>query len=99
MILTQDQIYSFKINSGEEIVAKVTGTGDTTFTITEPVAVAPSAQGMGLIPAMFTVAAGTEITINKSSVAYFGVTDTTVKNKYIEATTGLKLPEKRLVLG
>lgn len=99
MKLTQDQIYSFKTTSGEEIVAKVTSISDTTFTITEPVAVAPSAQGMGLIPAMFTASAGTEITVNKASVAYFGLTDSTVKNKYIEATTGLKIPEKRLVLG
>lgn len=99
MKLTQDQIYSLKIISGEEIVAKVTNISDSTFTITEPVAVAPSPQGMGLIPAMFTAAPGTEITVNKASVAYFGLTDTTVKNKYIEATTGLKLPEKRLVLG
>jgi hypothetical protein len=99
MKLTQDQIYSFKLNSGEEIVAKVTSIGDNTFTMTEPVAVAPGPQGMGLVPAMFTVEAGTEITVNKSSLAYFGLTDTTVKNKYIEATTGLKLPEKRLVLG
>lgn len=99
MKLTQDQIYSFKTNSGEEIVAKVTSVSEQTFTVTEPVAVAPSAQGMGLIPAMFTAGAGAEITVNKHSVAYFGLTDDTVKNKYIEATTGLKIPEKRLVLG
>jgi hypothetical protein len=99
MKLTQDEIYSLKLNSGEEIVARVTNISEHSFTVTEPVAVAPSAQGMGLIPAMFTATPGTEITVNKGSVAYFGLTDSTVKNKYIEATTGLKIPEKRLVLG
>ena len=93
------EIYTFKMNSGEEIVARVRTINDEHFTISEPVSVAPSAQGMGLIPALFTATPGTEITVNTRSVAYFGLTDTTVKNKYIEATTGIRVPEKKLVLG
>jgi hypothetical protein len=99
MKLNLDEIYSFKLSSGEEIVARVRSINDDHFCVSEPVSVAPSAQGMGLIPAMFTVAANTEITVNKNCVAYYGLTDVTVKNKYIEATTGIRVPEKKLVLG
>jgi hypothetical protein len=99
MKLNLDEIYTFKMNSGEEIVARVRSIADDHFCISEPVSVAPSAQGMGLIPALFTATPGTEITVNNRSVAYFGLTDATVKNKYIEATTGIRVAEKKLVLG
>lgn len=99
MKLNLDEIYTFKMNSGEEIVARVRSISDAHFCVSEPVSVAPSAQGMGLIPAVFTAEPGTEITVNNNSVAYFGLTDSKVKNRYIEATTGIRVSEKKLVLG
>lgn len=93
------EVYSFKLNSGEEVIAKVTSKSDRYLVISDPVSVAPGPQGMGLIPSMFTVNVDSEIRINTNSFSVFGLTDESVKNKYIEATTGIKLPEKKLVLG
>jgi len=55
MNLKIDEIYTFKLNSGEELIAKVIGVDDTFLTITEPVSIGPSPNGgLGLVPSLFT---------------------------------------------
>jgi len=48
---------------------------------------------------MFTVEQGTNITLNTNNVSLYAVTDDNIKDKYIEATTGIKLPDKKIILG
>lgn len=101
MILPIDinQVYTFKLNSGEELIAKVLAVNSPYITVSEPVSIAPSPQGMGLVPSMFTAEPKENVTINTNSVSLFSLTEDSVKMKYIEATTGIKLPEKKLILG
>lgn len=94
-----NEIYTFKLNSGEELITKVVGDDNNYFLVSDPVSVAPGPQGLGLVPSMFTAKHDGEVRLNKSSITIYGLTDEAVKNKYIEATTGIKLPEKKLVLG
>jgi hypothetical protein len=54
---------------------------------------------MGLVPSMFTADPKEEIRLNTNSVSLVSKTDDSVKMKYIEATTGIKVPEKKLILG
>jgi len=37
--------------------------------------------------------------ININSVSLYALTEESVKFKYIEATTGIKIPEKKIILG
>jgi hypothetical protein len=101
MILPIDinQVYTFKLNSGEELIAKVLAVNSPYITVSEPVSIAPSPQGMGLVPSMFTAEPKENVTINTNSVSLFSLTEDSVKMKYIEATTGIKIPEKKLILG
>lgn len=94
-----DQIYTFKMNSGEELIAKVTHEASDWLVLSAPVSVAPGPQGMGLVPSLFTVAAEESIKLNIHNIAFYAATEPTVKDKYIEATTGIKLPTKKLILG
>ena len=95
-----DQIYTFKLNSGEELVAKVKGVSETYLTITEPVSIGPSPQGgLGLVPSMFTYNNRENVRLNTSSLALVAETDDNVKTKYIEATTGLQVPGKKVLIG
>jgi len=95
-----NQVYTIKLNSGEELITKVIGdSGPNELLISEPVSVAPGPQGMGLVPSMFTANPKEEIRLNKSSIAICGLTDENVKAKYIEATTGITVPSKKLILG
>lgn len=94
------KIYTLKFNSGEEMVAKVQSENtDNTITVSNPVSIAPSAQGMGLVPSMFTADPDQIITINTNSVAMYGITEDNVQTKYIQATTGIQLPEKKIITG
>jgi hypothetical protein len=95
------QVYTFKLNSGEELIAKVIelNNGDGYLTITEPVSIAPGQKGMQMIPSMFTAEPGGNVTLNTNSVAVFAVTEDSIKMKYIEATTGIQVPEKKIILG
>ena len=72
---------------------------DNTITVEEPFCIAPSAQGMGLLPAMFTAEMTGEKRLNTNAVALFAPTEDGVRMKYLEATTGLKIPDKKLILG
>jgi len=94
-----NEIYSFKLNSGEELIAKIVKIADDYITIEEPVSVAPGPQGIGLIPSMFTADPKGETKLNTKSIAILSQTEESVKNKYIQATTGIAVPSKKLVLG
>lgn len=101
MQLTTGQVYTFKLNSGEELIAKVTSapSGTGYITIENPVSVAPGPQGMGLVPSMFTAEPDAEIQLNTASVSIFALTEDSVKMKFIEATTGIKVPDKKIIMG
>jgi len=93
------QVYTFKLNSGEELIAKVKQTGGDWIEIENPVSVAPGPQGMGLVPSMFTAGIDAEIKLNTASVSIYALTEDAVKMKYIEATTGIRVPDKKIIMG
>jgi hypothetical protein len=100
MNITTGDVWTFKLTSGEELITKVIGdAGPNELLISEPVSVAPGPQGMGLVPSLFTVDTDSEIRLNMNSVTVYGLTEENVKNKYIEATTGITVPSKKLILG
>lgn len=94
-------VITIKFNSGEEMIAKVeTAPVDQEYiTVTDPVSVAPSAQGVGLIPSLFTADPSQSVTINTNSISMYCEAEDSVKMKYLEATTGIKVPEKKIILG
>jgi hypothetical protein len=48
---------------------------------------------------MFTADPKETVRLNINSVSIYSLTDDSVRMKYIEATTGIKVPEKKLILG
>ena len=93
------QVYTFKLNSGEEVIAKVVNVEDNYVSVETPVSVAPGPQGMGLIQSLFTADSDQKIQINMNCVAIHALTDDGVKMKYIEATTGIRVPDKKIIMG
>lgn len=100
MEIKVDEIFTFKLNSGEEIVAKVVEANDNFVYLKEPVSIGPSPQGgLGLVPSMFTYNNREKVRLNTNSLALVAQTDENIKTKYIEATTGLQVPDKKVILG
>ena len=100
MTIEVGRVYTFKFNSGEEMIAKVDKKiTDGYISVTDPLSVAPSAQGVGLIPSLFTADPGLPVMINTNSITMYCEADDSVKLKYLEATTGIKVPDKKIILG
>lgn len=100
MTLEIGKVYTFKMNSGEEVVAKYdTECVGNFINVSEPVSIAPGPQGMGLVPSMFTADPAQSVTINTNNIAMYCETEDSVKMKYIEATTGIKVPDKKIIMG
>ena len=97
--LQNNQVYTLKLNSGEELIAKVVQSGGDWIHLEEPVSIAPTQQGMQMIPSVFTADPKEEFKLNTNSIAIVAITDDSVKMKYLEATTGIKVPDKKIVLG
>jgi hypothetical protein len=93
------KIYTLKLNSGEELIAKIIEITRDNVIVTEPVSIAPTQQGMQMIPSLFTAEPKGNVTINTNSIAFYADTEDSIKMKYIEATTGIKIPDKKIVLG
>jgi hypothetical protein len=94
------EVMTMKLNSGEELIAKIVeGEVDGYIIIANPVSVAPGPQGMGLVPSLFTGNPDSTTKLNTMSIAIFALTEENVKAKYLEATSGIKVPSKKLIIG
>lgn len=98
MTFKAGEVFTMKLASGEELVAKVVDVHSDFIQVSEPVSVAPGPQGMGLVPSLFTADHARPITINTNSIVMHALTDEPVRVKYIEATTGLRVPEKKILM-
>lgn len=99
MVIQSNETYTFKLNSGEEMVAKVVEVEDNYLIVTTPVSIAPGPQGMGLMPSLFTNDQRENVRLNTNSISLVAPTEDQVKMKYIEATTGIQVPTKKMILG
>lgn len=99
MNIKENEIFSIKLNSGEELITRIKKVTPEYLIISEPVSVAPGPQGMGLVPSVFTANPSGEFTLNRNSIAIMCETEYNIKTKYSEAVSGIKVPEKKLILG
>jgi hypothetical protein len=100
MTLEVGKVYTFKLNSGEELIAKYSNEVPGNYiAVTDPVSVAPGPKGMGLVPSLFTANPDQSVTINTNCISMYVETDDSVRMKYTEATTGLQMPDKKIIMG
>lgn len=86
----QDDIVTFKIVNGDEIVAKIVEESDDAFTVMKPCTVMPSQQGLGLLQSLFTSDLNKSIRLEKRHVMMHAPTINDVQNHYIKTTTGIE---------
>lgn len=99
MTITIGEVWTFKLTSGEEVLGKVLEVQDNYVSLKDPVSVAPGPQGLGLMQSMFTADPKDPARLNINNVTIYALTDESVKAKYIEATSGIIVPDKKLILG
>src|SRR6056300_1633659 len=99
MEIKNNEIYTFKLNSGEELVTKVVGIESDHYLISHPVSIAPAQQGVQMIPSAFTLDLEKTARLNISSITMVFETNPDVIQNYRTATTGIVAPEKKILTG
>lgn len=91
-------VVSFRLVSGEEIIARVTEDTDTYFKLLKPVnLIATPNGGLGMAPAMYSADLNTSsINLQKSAVVMHTLSRKEIADEYIKATTSIK-PASSLV--
>jgi hypothetical protein len=99
MNIEQNEVYTFKIANGDEIVAKIENINDTTYEISKPLVIVPTSQGIQMISGLFTAHPDKNVVLNKHAISMIALAREEVCDSYREATTGIKTPSKKLLLG
>lgn len=88
-----NDVITFKLNSGEELIARYVEENDTAFIVTKPVNLVPTPQGsLGMVPALFSAELNTNrINLHKTAVSMHVHCRKEVAEEYIKGTTGIKV--------
>jgi len=89
--LAVNDIATFKLSNGEEIIASVQEITDTGFVVKKPVSLVPGPQGgMGFAPWVMTAEVDS-FTLNNTSILASAPTQAEIAKTYTEATTDIQL--------
>lgn len=86
----KDDIVSFKLVNGDEIIARIVEDNDTQFIVSKPTTVMPSAQGIGLLQSLFTSDLNNNVVLEKIHVMIHSITAKEIHNHYIKTVTGIE---------
>ena len=100
-ILENDTIYTIKLTTGEEIVARLTAQNLTEgyMTITHPIMIVPGPQGLQMMPGLFSADLTQDVRLNNSNWVMIAEARGDVRDSWIEATTGIKPVTKKILTG
>ena len=82
---------SFKTIAGEEVIARLDDENDKELTISKPMALTATQEGLGLVPFTFTVSPDAKLKINRNTIVFLAKTQEDMAKQYIERTTGIKI--------
>jgi hypothetical protein len=82
---------SFKLSSGEEIVARLEKEDDTSYTLKKPMVLIVQQQGLGLAPFMFSVSPDGKFVLQANSVSCVAKTETEIAKQYMSQTSGIQM--------
>ena len=100
MIPKSGEIYTFKLTTGEEIVARIhTGTENTGFEIEHPILCALTPQGLQMMPGLFSANLDKIVLLNKNSWVMIAECREDIRNSWIQATTGISPVSKQIITG
>lgn len=89
--VSNGDIVSFKLQSGEEIIGKLIESDMTSITVGKPLMLAMTQKGPAMAPLMMTVNPDSSVPFNKGCIAVGPVpTDTDVAGQYTFQTTGIQ---------
>jgi len=89
--LSEGDVVTLKLTSGEEIVARLDKETDTHYRLTKPMVIAMSPNGPGLLPYLFTVSPDKTIGLSKNTVTVATTSDKQFASQYMQSTTNIQM--------
>jgi hypothetical protein len=99
MKLETNNIYTFKLNTGEELIARTVEIGPDHMIIEHPILTVISQQGLQMMPGLFSADLGQNVRLNNASWAMIAETRQDVRDSWIQATTGIAPVRKQIITG
>jgi hypothetical protein len=99
MNLTINTIYTFKLASGEELVARIMAINPDHLVIAHPILTALSPQGLQMMPGLFSADLSQNVRLNNSNWVMIAEAREDIKNSWIEATTGIRPATRQIITG
>ena len=99
MNLQLDQIYTFKLMTGEELVARISAINADHMIIDHPISTVLSPQGLQMMPTLFSADQEQKVRLNNHSWAMIAEARTDVRDSWIQATTGIAPVRKQIITG
>jgi hypothetical protein len=99
MKLETNNIYTFKLNTGEELIARIVEIGPDHMIIEHPILTVISQQGLQMMPGLFSADLGQNVRLNNASWAMIAETRQDVRDSWIQATTGIAPIRKQIITG
>ena len=82
---------SFKLSSGEEIVARLESENEKSYTLKKPMVLIAQQQGLGLAPFMFSVSPDGKFVLQANSVSCVAKTQEEIAKQYMSQTSGIAM--------
>lgn len=82
---------SLKLNSGEEIIARLDEEKDKELVLHKPMVLIAQEQGLGLAPFMFSVSPEARFTMKLSAVSCIVKTEGEISKQYTSQTSGIQI--------
>jgi hypothetical protein len=89
--IAEGEVVTIKTTAGEEIVAKLVEETPVGVTVSKPLCLTATKDGVGLVPFLFTTDPDKDVTISKNSIMVLAPTIKDAADRYTEQTTGIKL--------
>ena len=90
----RDDLVSFKLVNGDEIVAKIVETTPKGWLLNRPCTVVPSHQGIGLIQTLFSADINKDLELKSEHVMLHAPAIQQLASHYIKTTTGIETISK-----
>jgi predicted esterase len=88
----QNDVITFKLTSGEELLARINEERTNDYVLTKPMALLNTPNGgLGMMPVPISSDRNDPVILNKHAVAFHTKCEKDLASQYLEKTTGLKL--------
>jgi hypothetical protein len=88
--LKANDTVTIKTTGGDEIVARFVQEDTNTITVSKPLALMATPNGIGLGPFAFTIDPDAKLKINKNTVIFIAKTEESMAGQYMTSTSGIR---------